>query len=447
MTSTNEPTADAAADALLADPFGPLRTKGYLVLLVIAAVLGVFLSAGAYGFLQLVDELQRTFYTTLPKSLGFVGAPPWWPLPLLGTAGLLVALTVQYLPGNGGHQPAEGLKTKGGAATVAELPGILLAAVASLALGAVIGPEAPLIALGGGLALCAFRLLKPDADARTQAVVAASGSFAAISALLGSPLLGAFLLMEASGLGGPMLGIVLLPGLLAAGVGSLIFIGLGSWTGLSAGSLVIPSLPAVSRPDVGQFGWALVIGVAAAFLGIGIQRLALRLQPQVNRKRLVLTPLMGLVTAGAAIAYAEATGHGSSDVLFSGQSDLPQLLLHTSGYTAGALTLLIACKGIAYCVCLSAFRGGPIFPALFLGAAGGLALSHLPGLPFIAGAAMGMGAMSVAMLKLPMTSVLLATLLLGADGVTVMPLVIVAVVVCHVTASRLVPAPSGPQPT
>ena len=42
--------------------------------------------------------------------------------------------------------------------------------------------------------------------------------------------------------------------------------------------------------------------------------------------------------------------------------------------------------------------------------------------------AMGIGAMSAAMLRLPLTSVLLATLLLGTDGVSVTPQVVVAVV-------------------
>jgi hypothetical protein len=37
---------------------------------------------------------------------------------------------------------------------------------------------------------------------------------------------------------------------------------------------------------------------------------------------------------------------------------------------------------------------GPAFPAIFLGAAGGVALSHLPGLPLVSGVAMGMGAMT-----------------------------------------------------
>ena len=78
-------------------------------------------------------------------------------------------------------------------------------------------------------------------------MMAAAGSFAAIGALLGSPLTGAFLLMEASGLGGATLGLVLVPGLLAAGVGSLVFIGLDAWTGLGTFSLSLPGSPPPSR--------------------------------------------------------------------------------------------------------------------------------------------------------------------------------------------------------
>ena len=68
-------------------------------------------------------------------------------------------------------------------------------------------------------------------------------------------------------------------------------------------------------------------------------------------------------------------------MLFSGQSALGPLITNSASYTVGALLLLIACKGLACGVSLSSFRGGPTFPALFIGAAGGIALSHLPGLP------------------------------------------------------------------
>ena len=93
----------------------------------------------------------------------------------------------------------------------------------------------------------------------------------------------------------------------------------------------------------------------------------------------------------------------------------------------GALVLLLVCKGVAYGTSLSSFRGGPVFPSLFLGAAGWMALSHFAGLPLVPAVAMGIGAMSMAMLKLPLTSVLLGSLLVVKDGYAAMPLVIVAV--------------------
>ena len=153
-------------------------------------------------------------------------------MPWLVLCGLLTGLTIQYLPGNGGHSPAFGFKAGGGVAPDRELPGIILAALATLSLGAVLGPEAPLIAIGGGLAALTIHLLKKDAPPMAVTVMASAGSFAAISTLLGSPLLGAFLIMEAAGIGGATLSLVALPGLLASGVGALVFVGLDSWTGL-----------------------------------------------------------------------------------------------------------------------------------------------------------------------------------------------------------------------
>jgi hypothetical protein len=77
-----------------------------------------------------------------------------------------------------------------------------------------------------------------------------------------------------------------------------------------------------------------------------------------------------------------------------------------------------------------------------------VALSHLPGLPLVYGVAMGIGALCAVMLRLPLTSVLLATLLLSSDGLQVMQLAIVAVVVAYVASARLTPppAPAPPRP-
>jgi H+/Cl- antiporter ClcA len=428
------------------DPLALLRSRSYVALLVLAAIIGVPVSAAAYFFLALVSKLQFWIFTDLPKDVGFHSEPLWWPIPPLLLAGVLVALTIRYLPGNGGHSPADGFKVGGGPAAPIELPGIVLAAFATLCLGVVLGPEAPLIALGGGLGVLAIRLVRRDAPARTQAVVAAAGSFAAISTLFGSPLLGAFLLMEASGIAGAMLELVLVPGLLAAGVGSLIFLGLDHLTGLGTFSLAIPGLPHVGSPTGAEFLWAIAIGLMAAVAGSGIRWLGLFLRPHVERRILLLTPVVGLAVAGLAIAFAAGTGKGSSEVLFSGQSALGPFITHSASYTVGALLLLLVCKGLAYGASLSGFRGGPTFPALFLGAAGGMALSHLPGLPLVYGVAMGIGAMCAVMLRLPLTSVLLATLLLSSDGLQVMPLAIVAVVVAYVASARLTPTPAAAPP-
>ncbi len=180
-----------------------LRSRSYVQLLVLAALLGVPVSGHRLRLPQAggpPPELDLRL--DLPKQLGFAGTPAWWPLPVLALAGVLVGATITYLPGTSGHKPAEGFKA-GGAPTPSELPGVFLASLATLSLGVVLGPEAPLIAIGGGLGMLAVHLAKKDAPPTAAIVIASAGSFAAISTLLGSPILGAFLLMEASGLGGP----------------------------------------------------------------------------------------------------------------------------------------------------------------------------------------------------------------------------------------------------
>ena len=223
------------AAAAPADPGATIRSKSYRVLLVLAALLGVLVSFASWCFLELVHWIQQEVYQSLPSGLGLHPVPWWWPLPVLAVAGVLAAIAIIRLPGHGGHIPYEGLKA--GTAQPAELPGILLAALATLGLGLVLGPEAPLIALGGGLAILAVRRVKKDIPDQAMAVLAASAAFAAIATVFGSPVIGAIILIEAAGLGGPMLPLILLPGLMSAGIGSVVFIGMGHWTGLSSSRL------------------------------------------------------------------------------------------------------------------------------------------------------------------------------------------------------------------
>jgi len=182
-------------------------------------------------------------------------------------------------------------------------------------------------------------------------------------------------------------------------------------------------------------------------VGTLIRRIGLLLQPVVERRMVLLTPVVGGAVGLTVVLFTETTDRPASNVLYSGQDQLPGLIETASGWTVGALVMLALCKGLAYGLSLSSFRGGPVFPGMFIGATIGIALSHLPGLPMIAGAAMGIGAMTAALLQLPLVAVLLPTLFLQADGVNLMPLVIVSVVVSYVISARILPKiPGEPRP-
>ena len=211
-----------------------IRSKSFVVLLVLAAIVGVVVSLASWCFLELINQIQRGLYVHLPSSLGYHHGPPlWWSLPVLGICGLIVAFVIERLPGEGGHVAAYGLSTSGGPTLPGALPGVILAGLAGIGMGIVLGPEAPLIALGSGLGVVTIRLARSDAPPQVVTVLAAAGTFAAASFLFQSPIIAAVIMIEVVGLGGPKLTLVLLPGLLAAGIGALVSLGMGSWTGLS----------------------------------------------------------------------------------------------------------------------------------------------------------------------------------------------------------------------
>ena len=308
------------------DPVAVIRSKRYIGALALAAIAGIPISAIAYGFLASVSVIQRFLFTELPNQMLGGPAPAWWPLPWLVLCGLLVALTIRYLPGNGGHSPAMGFQTGGGPATGRELPAIILAALATLGLGAVLGPEAPLIAIGGGLGALAVRLVRRDAPPMALMIMSSAGSFAAISTLFGSPVLAAFLIMEIAGISGMTLSLVALPGLLASGIGALVFVGLDNWTGLGTFSLALTSVPPAVPPTVASLAWALVMGLVAALFGWLIRSVGLWLRPIVHLNRVLVTSALGLLIGCTAMVYQLISGESFTQVLFSGQDALPELV-------------------------------------------------------------------------------------------------------------------------
>ena len=94
------------------DPMAMLRSKSYVQLLVLAAIIGVPVSAVAYGFLKLVSLLQQWFFVSLPKEVGFSGTPVWWPLPLLAVSGVLVGCHHPVPAGHRGPHPGRGVQDR-----------------------------------------------------------------------------------------------------------------------------------------------------------------------------------------------------------------------------------------------------------------------------------------------------------------------------------------------
>jgi H+/Cl- antiporter ClcA len=414
-------------------------------LLVLASLVGVVVSIAAWAFLELVYYIQQWVFTDIPEELGFDSTPLWWYLPVLAIAGLVTAFAIQVLPGQGGHIPAEGLNA--GPTEPIEVPGVILAALASIGLGLVIGPEAPLIAIGGGIGIFAARQLRKDAPAEMGTLLGAAAAFAALAFLFGSPIIAAVILIEATGLGGPRLPVVLVPGLLASGIGSLVWIGLGSVTGLSTSNIALTALelPDYPRPDVVDFGWTILLAAGVAVVTFVIFRLAKETQGPATRRPFLLLPAIGLVVAGLAIAFSEATDKNVSNVLFSGQNAIGELVADPSSWSLSALALLIAFKGLAYGLSLGSFRGGPTFPALFLGAAAGLMAAQLPGFSVTPAVSVAIGAAVVAVLQLPLSATVLAVVLTAGSGAGAGPLIIVGVVVAYLITLALTArqAPEG----
>ena len=121
----------------------------------------------------------------------------------------------------------------------------------------------------------------------------------------------------------------------------------------------------------------------------------------------------------------------------------PSVPLIKQGPTLALSTLafLLLFKGLAWSISLGSFRGGPTFPALFIGAVGGLLAAHLPGFSETPAVAVLMAATVVSILRLPLSATVITLLLISKAGLATSPLIIVAVVVAYLTIQNAVLSP------
>jgi H+/Cl- antiporter ClcA len=406
------------------DAAPPLTGRTYLRLVLLGALVGI--PAGLVGalFLGLVHDFEDWLWPDDPEWYLVIG------LPVAGA--VLVIAARALLPGDGGHSPLGGIQSA--VMPISYAPGIALAAFGTLAFGAVLGPEAPIIALGAIAALAATSFAR--LGQQETALIANAGSFSAISALFGGPIVAGVMMLEAGvGLGARAIP-ALLPGFVAAAVGYLIFVGFGDWGGLEAQGLAVPDLPVYNGTHLLDLLVAIAVGLLTALAIVAINRLAKRTAADGERRfGMPALLLAGGLAVGLLALLADALGAQPDEILFSGQSAIPELIAEDA--TAVVLVILAA-KALGYALSLSCgFRGGPIFPAVFLGI--GIATLPViwfdvsPTLAIAVGAAAGMAAAT----RFILTSMLFAALLVGTGGLDATPAAVLAAAAAWLTVTAL----------
>lgn len=411
----------------------PLRQVANLSAL--ALVVGLAAGAGASAFVAVQHLLTHWLWRDLPAALGFAAAP-WWLALLLPVVGALLTYAAFRLPGHGGHSPLDGFALN---ITWKEIGSVLLAALASLSFGAVLGPEAPLLAIGTATGALAFRRNQPAA----RQVMIIVGAMAAVGAIFGNPLITTILLLEVALAAGATLAtpLILLPSLVGLASGYLLQVGVGDWTGLADARLGLPGLAGYPNVQLVDLVVAIPLAAVVAVVTIAAQVAGRRVDRLARTTPLVFLAGAGAVTGLCAVWVMLTTGGSPELVVFAGQSAMVQYLGLTS---LGTGATILAAKFIAYVACLGGgFRGGALFPAIAMGTILAAMTAPVVGVGSLAAlVAAAVAAATAAGMRMPFTAVLLGVLLtISAGPATTVPAVIGAVVgmLARLAAERRLP--------
>lgn len=330
-----------------------------------ALVVGVVCSLILVGVSVAAEGLQKVLWDHLPDALGVDSGSWWWILGLLTLAGLAVGLVLWGIPS--GPDPAtEGLV--GPPLPVKVLPGMLLAVVLTLAGGVSLGPENPITAANIALAVWLGAKFLPGIQAPTWLGLAAAGT---IGALFGTPVAAALILSEmAMGPKDVPLWDRLFAPLVAAGAGATTTLLLAS-----------PTL-SVMTPDYVLHAGDLLSGAIIAAVGALLGLAAVYAFPHVHRLlHLVPNQVVRLTLGGLLLGVLGVIG--GKITLFKGLDEMKELTAEAAVYTAAGLALIVVVKLAALLIsATTAFVGGRIFPAVFVGVALGLMATKLfPGIP------------------------------------------------------------------
>jgi H+/Cl- antiporter ClcA len=363
--------------------------------MLIAGAVGLVLG---YVALLLVNAGIRLIWEDVPA--GRETTPAWYVVAVLLMAAVLVYVVRRFV-GDTGHSPINGIAVS--PLTPRDYVGAILAILASLWGGVVLGPEVALVATGSMVGTVTAKAMR-HTDAATQTKVVGVGALGAILALFVGPIL--------------------------------------------SGSFELGSTP--TSVELAQLAWAVPIAVIAS-VAVTLSRLVAALLARAADPGPNLVILVGaaLVVAASALLLQLWTGESVMLVVTSGEEMITDLPTITTVSTAVAILVL---KSIAYAVSLGAgYRGGPFFPAMFVGAAAGLLVALLipagPSVPAALVVGVIAAVVATAPMKWPLAIALGAIIGLLMGTWTLVPAAVVGAVVARAIPRWgdrvVVPAPAG----
>ncbi|HCE8679496.1 TPA: ion channel protein [Enterobacter cloacae] len=343
------------------------RARTMLLLAIPALIIGIVSSLVLIVVMKVASVLQTMLWTALPAQVGISVDSPAWIIMMLTLTGVAVGLVIRFSPGHAGPDPA--LEPLIGAPVApAALPGLIIALIIGLAGGVSLGPEHPIMAVNIGLAVYLGSRILPRVGALDWTILASAGT---IGALFGTPVAAALIFSQtlSSNNDVPLWDKLFAP-LMAAAAGALT-------TSLFFNPHFSLSLPHYGQMQIADiFSGAVVVAIAIALGMIAIWCLP-RLHRLVHKLK---HPVLILGVGGLILGILGAIG--GKVTLFKGLDEMQQLafsqVFSVSDYLLFALIKLAALVVAAAC----GFRGGRIFPAVFVGVALGLMLhEHVDAVP------------------------------------------------------------------
>lgn len=343
------------------------RARTMLLLSTPALIIGIASSLVLIVVMKVASVLQQFLWERLPVSIGIAQDSPVWIIGMLTLTGIMVGLVIRYSHGHAGPDPAcEPLI--GMPVPTSALPGLLAALILGLAGGVSLGPEHPIMTVNIALAVALGSRMFPRIAKLDWTILASAGT---IGALFGTPVAAALIFSQTlnSSNDVPLWDRLFAP-LMAAAAGSL-----------TTSLFFHPhfSLPIAHYTQMHLID--ILSGAVVAAIAIAAGMVAVWCLPRLhNLMHRLKHPVLILGAGGFILGILGVIGGPLT--LFKGLDEMQQMAFSQTLGTSDYFMLAVIKLAALVVAAASGFRGGRIFPAVFVGVALGLMLhAHVEAVP------------------------------------------------------------------